>query len=60
MKARLRQVMYNLLDTALTRSGVAERHRDRTVDRGDGALVIVQPVDQVPKTLLINTFHGYD
>ncbi|HEV2782290.1 MAG TPA: hypothetical protein VGX25_23105 [Actinophytocola sp.] len=55
-RARLRQAMYCLLDEALTQSGIAERHRDRMVDRGDGALVIVHPVDQVPKTLLINAF----
>jgi class 3 adenylate cyclase len=55
-RAQMRQAMYSLLDEALTRSGIVERHRDRMVDRGDGALVLVHPVDQLPKTLLISTF----
>jgi hypothetical protein len=55
-RARLRQAMYGALDRALVRGGIAERHRDPMVDRGDGALVLVHPVDQVPKTLLLNSF----
>jgi hypothetical protein len=37
-------------------SKIAERHRDPLIDRGDGVLVLVHPVRQVPKTLLLNTF----
>src|SRR5436190_11395879 len=55
-KARLRQLMYSLLNETLRTSGIAERHRDRLVDRGDGALILIHPSDQVPKTLLLQAF----
>jgi class 3 adenylate cyclase len=55
-KARLRRAMYDLLEKALRTSGIAEEHHDRLIDRGDGALVLVHPVDEVPKTLLLTTF----
>lgn len=29
-------------------------HRDRFIDRGDGVLALIHPVDQAPKTLLLN------
>lgn len=48
--------MYELLETALESSGIGERHRDPLIDRGDGALVLIRPVDEVPKTLLLTTF----
>jgi hypothetical protein len=54
-KAGLRHVMYALLEEALIISGVKEDHRDSFVDRGDGILVLIHPVDEVPKTLLLNT-----
>jgi class 3 adenylate cyclase len=55
-KARLRQLMYKLLNQALRTSGIPERHHDPLIDRGDGALVLIQPSDQIPKTLLLHTF----
>lgn len=55
-KARLRHVMYDVLEEALQVSGIAEPHHDPLVDRGDGILVLIHPVDQVPKTLLLNKF----
>lgn len=55
-KARLRQVMYELLEQALRTGGIAERHHDDLVDRGDGALVLIHPVDEVPKTILFSAF----
>lgn len=55
-KARLRRAMYDLLERALRTSGIAEEHHDPLIDRGDGALVLVHPVDEVPKTLLLTTF----
>lgn len=55
-KALLRRVMYELLENALESSGIGERHRDPLIDRGDGALVLIRPVDEVPKTLLLTTF----
>jgi hypothetical protein len=35
VKARLRRVLYRLLDEALRRSGISPRDRDRPVDRGE-------------------------
>lgn len=55
-KARLRQWMYEMLKRALRASKIAERHRDPLIDRGDGVLVLIHPVKQVPKTVLLNTF----
>jgi class 3 adenylate cyclase len=55
-KAQLRRAMYGLLEEALWASGITEQARDPMIDRGDGILVLVHPVDQVPKTLLLDTF----
>lgn len=55
-KARLREVLYDLLEGALCRSGIPAEHRDPLLDRGDGVLALVRPADQVPKTLLLNSF----
>src|SRR5690349_3164400 len=55
-KARLRTVMYDLLETALLECGIDEAHRDPPNDRGDGAFVLIHPVDQAPKPLLLSTF----
>jgi class 3 adenylate cyclase len=54
-KAQLRQVMYDLFDAALEACGITEEYRDPLVDRGDGVLVLIHPVDQAPKTLLLTT-----
>jgi hypothetical protein len=54
-KAWLRTVMYELLEAALQEAGIAERHRDGLVDRGDGVLALIHPVDDVPKTALLNS-----
>lgn len=54
-KGWLRQTMYGLVEKALRESGIAEQHCDPLIDRGDGLLVLIQPVDQVPKTVLLNT-----
>jgi hypothetical protein len=56
VKAGLRTTMYDVLQRALDASGLTEAHRDSVRDRGDGALVLIRPADQVPKTLLLNTF----
>jgi hypothetical protein len=61
-KARLRDVMYDVLQKALQGGGVSDDHRDPFVDRGDGVLVLVHADDRVPKALLLNsvipTLHG--
>ncbi|HET9142814.1 hypothetical protein [Actinophytocola sp.] len=56
VKARLRSVMYELLEAALYLSGIAEKHRDPLIDRGDGVVLLIRPVDQAPKTLLLTSF----
>jgi class 3 adenylate cyclase len=56
VKAHLRTVMYELLEAALNICGIAEKHRDPLIDRGDGAFLLVRPVDQAPKTLLLSEF----
>ncbi|MEV4318512.1 hypothetical protein [Actinocrispum sp. NPDC049592] len=53
-KAALRRVMYELLEECLIAAGVPEEYRDPLVDRGDGILVLIHPVDEVPKTLLLS------
>ncbi|MBT2213292.1 hypothetical protein [Actinomadura sp. NEAU-AAG7] len=54
VKAELRRTLYRLLEEAFARAGIEERHREEFVDRGDGALVLVRPLDEVPKTLLLH------
>jgi class 3 adenylate cyclase len=54
-RAQLRTAMYDLLEEALLLSGIQEPHRD-LIDRGDGVLVLVQPLDHLPKTVLLTLF----
>ncbi|HUQ61629.1 hypothetical protein [Lentzea sp.] len=54
-KGNLRRVMYELFDQCMQISGVREAHRDPLVDRGDGILALIHAVDEVPKTLLLDT-----
>lgn len=53
-KAELRNAMYAMLDKALRAGGITQVYRDRFIDRGDGVLTLIHPVDQVPKTILLN------
>lgn len=53
-KAEIRQAMYDLLEQTLDIAGIIQGHRDDMIDRGDGVLLLVHPVDQAPKTLLLN------
>lgn len=53
-KAALRRVMYALLEECLAACGIREDHRDPFVDRGDGILVLIHPVDEVPKTIMLS------
>jgi hypothetical protein len=55
-KGWLRHVMYDLFEAALQASGILEEHMDALIDRGDGVLALIYPVNQAPKTLLLNTF----
>ncbi|MEU4523169.1 hypothetical protein AB0F52_31230 [Amycolatopsis sp. NPDC024027] len=54
-RARLRTALFELLDEALLAGGVTKKFRDEYVDRGDGALCLVRPVDQAPKTVLLTS-----
>jgi class 3 adenylate cyclase len=53
VKAEFRRKLYDLFDTALRSAGIQPRHRDRFVDRGDGVLALIHPVDQAPKAVLL-------
>jgi class 3 adenylate cyclase len=52
-RALLRRAMYELLEEALRSSGISREHHDEFSDRGDGALVLIHPVDEAPKTILL-------
>lgn len=54
VKADLRRTLYRLLEEAFNRAGIGRGYREEYVDRGDGALVLVHPFDEVPKTLLLH------
>jgi class 3 adenylate cyclase len=54
VKAELRNKTYELFDAALCSAGIHGGHRDRFIDRGDGVLALIHPVDQAPKALLLN------
>jgi hypothetical protein len=54
IREELRDEAYRLLGTAMRTAGIADRHCDPLTDRGDGVLALVHPVDDVPKTLLLN------
>lgn len=53
MKEKLRSELYGLLGDALGRAGIEPDDCDPLVDRGDGILVLIHPVDHVPKPLLL-------
>jgi len=54
VKAELRSTVYELFDAALRSAGIHPRYRDRFIDRGDGILALIHPVDRAPKALLLN------
>ena len=54
VKGELRNKTYELFEAALRTAGIGTRHRDRFIDRGDGILALIHPVDQAPKALLLN------
>jgi hypothetical protein len=54
VKGELRNKVYELFEVALRTAGVDRRHHDRFIDRGDGILALIHPVDQVPKAILLN------
>ena len=54
VKGELRNKAYELFEEALCTAGIGKRCRDRFIDRGDGILALIRPVDQAPKALLLN------
>jgi class 3 adenylate cyclase len=52
VKAELRRETYRVVQEAMDVAGIRLRHCDPFVDRGDGVLILVRPVDEIPKTLL--------
>jgi hypothetical protein len=54
VKAEFRRTIYEMFDAALRSAGIQPWHRDRFIDRGDGILALIHPVDQAPKAVLLN------
>jgi hypothetical protein len=54
IKGELRNTTYELFEASLRKAGIDSCHHDRFVDRGDGILALIHPVDQAPKALLLN------
>jgi hypothetical protein len=54
IKGELRSKTYELFEAALRKAGIDSCHHDRLIDRGDGILALIHPVDQAPKALLLN------
>ncbi len=53
VKGELRRVMYELLDRAFLAAGIGPGHLEELADRGDGALILIRPHDDVPKAALL-------
>jgi len=53
VKEELREQVYRLVLEALRAAGIDEAHCDPFTDRGDGVLVLLRPVDEIPKPLLL-------
>ena len=51
--AQLRKAMVDLVEQALVESGFTTDFRDRYVDRGDWLIILIHPVDRIPKTWLL-------
>lgn len=52
VKEELRRELYNLIRKALGGAGIKRTDYDGLVDRGDGVLVLIRPVDRVSELLL--------
>lgn len=57
MKAELRSTLYEVFDAALLEAGIRRQYRDRFIDRGDGILALIHPVDQAPQGGLAENRH---
>lgn len=54
-KGPLRGYLYRMLDQALKLTGITASHLEPLTDRGDGALILIEQRDDVPKTLILGT-----
>jgi class 3 adenylate cyclase len=54
VKEELRGAIYRLMVEALYVAGIGSQHYDPFTDRGDGMLVLLRPVDELPKPLLLS------
>lgn len=54
IKEELREHVYRLLHRAMMHAGIDPHHCDPFEDRGDGVLILVHPVDSIPKTHLLS------
>jgi hypothetical protein len=54
VKGALRRTIYDLLGRALEGAAITDDHMEQITDRGDGALLLIRPHDDVPKTLLLD------
>jgi hypothetical protein len=54
VKGELRHKTYELFEAALRKAGIDSCHHDQFVDRGDGILALIRPVDQAPKAVVLN------
>jgi hypothetical protein len=54
IRQELRQALCVLLGEAVRITGVREGQLDPPTDRGDGMLILIHPVDEVPKTRLLS------
>jgi hypothetical protein len=54
IKGELRNKTYELFEAALRAAGIDSCYHDPFIDRGDGILALIHPVDQAPKALLLN------
>jgi class 3 adenylate cyclase len=55
VKAELRSTLYEAFDAALLEADIRRQYRDRFIDRGDGILALIHPVDQAPKATMLKT-----
>jgi len=68
-RAALREDMYHVFETALLACKITEELREPFEDRGDGGVVLIRPVDRLPKPMFLQAFvpmlndmleeHGY-
>jgi class 3 adenylate cyclase len=54
VKLELRRQIYQLLGEAMTAAGIKESYCEPLADRGDGVLVLIHPLDEVPRSRLLD------